>query len=556
MSADIWRHLGIAETDSEADIRRAYAERLKVTNPEDDPEGFKRLRSAYERALNHVRWNARYAQMNSEGAEASGESEDDVSDYDYIDDLSQPTPPREHVRRAGLEPAPEPDPELERHDALKQNLAAALAAGKSPWEVQAAFQAIATNPAMERLDVHAETEMWIANLVRRYNGGGALIDHAFAHFKWDGQNRIGDLGAAMVGFRESLGQQVDAAAFIARVRDRRHEFYDAYKETTRPLEQRNWLSRVLSFPRIYLVRRFLDYVDDKAPYAYDELDYGAADWWRRRIQFWLRPLGFLAWIVWAVIVVGVIVLFGVLGDNSGDLRRAAANPAFEARAMCVDGFWRTDAAACDPYLALVPDSLLMRQYAGLTALRHARYDDANLHFTEILRMSPNDPEAQYGLGIAIINNGMGGDLQRGAELVRGALAADPGVSGYFASRGVSIRPDLSPQSAPPATPPAMPAYDVGPNDVAVEGQHVFDEAYAHFGISEPFSEGRVILECLARTTGRLSDCHIFEETPRNQGRGEVALRVISNATVTPASLNGVQVDAVPIRVPVTFRMAE
>lgn len=47
----IFHVLGIAETKNEADIRNAYREHLKMTNPEDDPDGFKRLREAYEAAL-------------------------------------------------------------------------------------------------------------------------------------------------------------------------------------------------------------------------------------------------------------------------------------------------------------------------------------------------------------------------------------------------------------------------------------------------------------------------------------------------------------------------
>lgn len=48
---DVFRILGIERTKDERQIKDAYRKRLMKKNPEDDPEGFKELRTAYEEAL-------------------------------------------------------------------------------------------------------------------------------------------------------------------------------------------------------------------------------------------------------------------------------------------------------------------------------------------------------------------------------------------------------------------------------------------------------------------------------------------------------------------------
>ena len=47
--------LGIETTKEEKDIKKAYRKKLHAVNPEDDPNGFKQLREAYEEALKYVR---------------------------------------------------------------------------------------------------------------------------------------------------------------------------------------------------------------------------------------------------------------------------------------------------------------------------------------------------------------------------------------------------------------------------------------------------------------------------------------------------------------------
>ena len=48
---DCWHILQIAPTSDERAIKRAYAKLLKTTRPDDDAEGYQRLREAFDEAL-------------------------------------------------------------------------------------------------------------------------------------------------------------------------------------------------------------------------------------------------------------------------------------------------------------------------------------------------------------------------------------------------------------------------------------------------------------------------------------------------------------------------
>jgi uncharacterized RDD family membrane protein YckC len=70
----IWDILEIEATSDTKVIKRAYAKKLKVTRPDEDPKGFQELHWAYKTALQHAEWMAR--------REAAGDDEEDYDDYE------------------------------------------------------------------------------------------------------------------------------------------------------------------------------------------------------------------------------------------------------------------------------------------------------------------------------------------------------------------------------------------------------------------------------------------------------------------------------------------
>ncbi len=99
-----WNELGLSGPAELSEIRAAYARKLKTAHPEEDPEGFQRLHTAYQEASRRARRLARFAQAGPETppAESSapperppeGPGEGAGWDYDALLE-EEDTPPQE-----------------------------------------------------------------------------------------------------------------------------------------------------------------------------------------------------------------------------------------------------------------------------------------------------------------------------------------------------------------------------------------------------------------------------------------------------------------------------
>ncbi len=130
MSFDPFRLLGLdARTATDADVRRAYAERLKVTRPEDDRAGFMALRAAFEQARQAIRWRDQYGDDNDDPHK--DDDDEDAQDHSPPDEYGQssaetgrpPAPARMNASPAGMPveaDAPPDDPGKEDHEETEE----------------------------------------------------------------------------------------------------------------------------------------------------------------------------------------------------------------------------------------------------------------------------------------------------------------------------------------------------------------------------------------------------------------------------------------------------
>ena len=107
----LWAILGTEPTGDERALKRAYAKRLKVTRPEDDPAAFQELRDAYEYALRHAHLFAEEFPEAQEVEAPEAPAIQAAELWGVIDEPAQEAqePPAELWGVIALEPAPPPE---------------------------------------------------------------------------------------------------------------------------------------------------------------------------------------------------------------------------------------------------------------------------------------------------------------------------------------------------------------------------------------------------------------------------------------------------------------
>ncbi len=91
---DCWAVLQLADDADERTIKRTYARLLKSCRPDDDAEGFQRLREAYEQALHIARWRAEQEDEEVEVIDAPVAELADGNPHEYAEfDDTRPVSP-------------------------------------------------------------------------------------------------------------------------------------------------------------------------------------------------------------------------------------------------------------------------------------------------------------------------------------------------------------------------------------------------------------------------------------------------------------------------------
>lgn len=305
----IWTTLGVERTRDRTTVRRAYAALLKTTNPEDDPEGFKRLREAYDAALIYV--DEGYEPYGFGGDPETWDEDDDEPEADEADadgeggsisDLS----PRERVEPAARVVVDREDAERRRTlDDACQRLADLVRSGAAADAdaIRAAAAAVMTSEALIDVGTYNGIEAWMADLIAwNLPATDPLVEPAIDRFDWRARGRTLTVSHAI----ETVLAREDEQRFLRQVRAPRHPHHAGFKALTTAPDPKVIARWRWAFTLPYEVRNLLQEIDQRVT-LHNDLNPDAVDWWRERLS---RPA---AGPMTVIFVFGAPVLAMLLG---------------------------------------------------------------------------------------------------------------------------------------------------------------------------------------------------------------------------------------------------
>lgn len=306
--ASIWQVLGIEMTHDPREIRRAYARRLKVTQPEDDAEGFQRLRVAYEYAL---AWAVHASRERAEGH---------LPERTAAAPAPPPEPEPERMPESPPVPAPltQAEPEAPAHVPIDHELAAK--ADADVHELQRLFEALRARldknardgwpdvdgdaralaalvraPALHNIALQLQAEEAIAvMLLQHAPHGDHLLAAAARHFEWLGREHESSLAPPA----RAVLERMDDRAFLDHLRDASNEASLAYETLRNPTSRlTRWWAAFGSHRHEVAMLQFLQ---ARHPRLLAELPRENVEWYSR-IEMLPRPSK-------ALLLIGIIAI--------------------------------------------------------------------------------------------------------------------------------------------------------------------------------------------------------------------------------------------------------
>lgn len=305
-----WKVLGIARKSDRATIRRAYAQKLRVTNPEDDPQGFMALRQAYEAALQWVEHDWAAEDEDAEVPRATVA----VFAADSLEAGDDPVRP--------AEPDPEAEARAADHAELRRLTAAFEAALRGPWHGDAAalatkLDAILAAPALIEIAVRDSIENWLADLLAdTIPRSDMILMPAIRAFGWEREGKHPHAAWRIL-------RRIDEWRVIQALRGGDHALSAGWNALTRG-QAPDWQRRISALrPGIAgQVRQLFDLAEYQVPGIAHSFDPQAVTWWRAYLD---RPrFGFVD--LAAMLLAAGLALGFLLGAEAPAMRVGAGLP--------------------------------------------------------------------------------------------------------------------------------------------------------------------------------------------------------------------------------------